>query len=354
MHEPPYSLGKIRTPHGTIRTPALIPVIATSYGIWDKWINGEFTAPWELAQSAILSLYHVLQYGRKDEVLQKGIHDVLHTKNPIWMDSGGFQYMKKGAELEPLDVLHYQELSGCDIGVTFDYPITPSLDNDEKLGRLKRSVEAANLMLSHNKEMKLYGAIHGSTPNEIEEYSTNLDSGFDGYAVGSLVPRKSQYVHLIDIIHASRNTTNSPLHAFGITGFPALYALSYLGVDTFDSWTYVVAAAYKEYIHPEKLTRVKNLKTLSSLPECNCSICQEYGLMDFLQPTSEGEILLALHNLNIFLQEMKNIREAMEENELESYIVQKGKVGNRNINIAFKLAQKKEKEGKEIIHHTGT
>ncbi|MHC1605220.1 MAG: tRNA-guanine transglycosylase [Candidatus Methanofastidiosia archaeon] len=341
MKKPFYKIDKIETPHGKIITPALIPVVATSYGIWDRWIDGNYKAPWEMAQSTILSLYHVLQYKRKNEILSRGIHKVLNTKKPIWMDSGGFQYMKKGSELDPIEVLKHQKQSGCDIAITFDYPITPDLKVSSRKERLKRSIGAANMMLARNSEMKLYGAIHGSNACEIKEYISQLDNGFDGYGIGSLVPRKSQFAHLIDIIYSVRTATSKPVHAFGITGFPAMYALSYLGVNTFDSWTYIVAAAFKEYVHPEKLTRIKNIKNLSKLPECGCEICQDYGVNDFKQPTSESEILLSLHNLNIFLREMRNIRENIKENTLEEYITKKGKIGNRNIKIAFNLAKKK-------------
>jgi len=347
LPDPPYATGTTRTKHGTIRTPALMPVVAVSYGVWDLWIDGEYTAPWDLAQATILSLYHVLQYPRAKQVRTRGIHAVLGTSRPVFMDSGGFQYMKKGVELDPMDVLAFQRDSGCDVGITFDFPITLDLDDASRTDRLDRSIKAANLMLEHTGDMALYGAIHGSSPDEIEAYTMRLDKGFSGYGIGSLVPRKAHYDHLVDIMHAARSLTSLPIHAFGITGFPALYALSYLGVDTFDSWTYLVAAAYKEYIDPERLMRVKRLKERSHLPHCDCPVCQEYGLKDFIAPTSEGEALLALHNLHVFLREMSLIREAMDKNELEDYILVKGEHGNRNINRAFRAAERKVKEKKD-------
>ncbi len=346
MHDDLCRCSTISTPHGDIKTPALIPVVAASYGIWDRWMDGASPAPWDLSQSVLLSLYHILPYRHKESAFTDGIHKTLGTKKPVWIDSGGFQYMKKGVELDPLEVLDYQRRSGCDISVTFDYPITPGLSADEKSERLQKSIDAANLMLGHNDGRMLYGAVHGSTPDEITAYASQLGEGFSGFGIGSLVPRKASYAHLVDIIHAVRSKTDAPLHAFGITGFPALFALAYLGVDTFDSWTYVVAAAYKEYVDPVTLSRIKNLTQRDSLPECTCSICQEYGLKDFLEPTSEGEMLLALHNLNVFLDEMRAVREAIGDGALENYIIQRGTGGNRNILKAFDLAKKKVREGR--------
>ena len=329
---------KIKTAHGIIETPALLPVSAASYGVWDLWIEKKFPAPWDLAQGTVLSLYHILQYRKKEEILEKGIHKVLKTKKPVIIDSGGFQFMKKNAELEEEFVLGYQERSGCDIGMTFDYPILPDLSPEEKENRMKKSIYNSNLALKlkKNKKMLLYSAVHGHNPEDIKKYIKNLDDGFDGYAVGSLVPKKRDYNMLINVISAAKN--EKPLHVFGITGFPALFALSYMGVETFDSWTYLVAAAFKEYIDPETLKRLR-LRRVKELPECECPICRDYGLNDFLQSTSEAEILLALHNLSIFLEEMKNVREKIRENELESYILKKGEE-NLSIKKAFMIARK--------------
>lgn len=339
----------IKTAHGTIRTPALIPVVAASYGIWDKWIAQEYPAPWDLSQGVILSLYHMLKYSYRDQILEKGIHSVLKTQNPVYIDSGGFQYMKKGIELEPLEVLKYEEITGCDIGITFDYPILPDMDEKEKKKRLGKSIKSANVMLRNKKtDMQLYGAVHGSNPREITEYLNKLDKGFSGYGIGSLVPRKNQIYHLVDMIFHVREHTDKPLHCFGITGFPALFALSYLGVDTFDSWAYVVAAAFKEFVHPVTLSRVKNIKQIKKLPECDCSICQEFSCKDMIRADSESEIILALHNLNIFLREMKGIREASKENNLRDYIKKRAQTANKKVKTAFEAADKKIHGGVQI------
>lgn len=332
----------IVTEHGTIKTPALIPVVAASYGIWDKWIAGDYVAPWELSQGVILSLYHILKYPYKERILEEGIHTVLNTRNPVYIDSGGFQYMKKGVELDPVEVLRYQESMGCDIGITFDFPILPDMEDREREARLERSIASANIMLQEKKtDMQLYGAIHGSNPREITDYMHELDSGFSGYGIGSLVPRKNQLNHLVDMIYQVRHQTEKPVHCFGITGFPALFALSYLGVDTFDSWAYVVAAAFKEFVHPVTLSRVKNIKYVDRLPLCECAICQQYSHEDMVKADSDSEIILALHNLNIFLYEMERIREASRENNLEAYIEKRSQKTNSKVRQAFKIAREK-------------
>lgn len=331
----------VQTKHGEIKTPALIPVVAASYGIWDKWIAGEYPAPWELSQGVILSLYHILKYSYKERIIEEGIHAVLRSHRPVYLDSGGFQYMKKGIELDCLEVLTYEEKMRCDIGITFDYPILPNMEEKEKKRRLEKSILSANLMLKEKKtDMQLYGAIHGSNPAEIIRYMGKLDEGFSGYGIGSLVPRKNQLNHLIEMIFCARQQTEKPLHCFGITGFPALFALSYLGVDTFDSWAYVVAAAFKEFVHPVTLSRVKGIKQ-EGLPECDCSVCTEFTQKDMIGSDSTSEIILALHNLNIFLKEMEGIREASRENNLGDYMRKRAQKANKKVKTAFEMAEKR-------------
>jgi tRNA-guanine family transglycosylase len=103
----------------------------------------------------------------------------------------------------------------------------------------------------------------------------------------------------------------------------------------------VVAAAFKEFVHPVTLSRVKNIKQIKKLPECDCSICQEFSCKDMIRADSESEIILALHNLNIFLKEMEGIREASRENNLRDYIKKRAQTANRKVKTAFEAADKK-------------
>ena len=56
---------------------------------------------------------------------------------------------------------------------------------------------------------------------------------------------------------------------------------------------------------------------------------------------SESEIILALHNLNIFLKEMEGIREASRENNLRDYIKKRTQTTNKKVKVAFEAAEKK-------------
>lgn len=129
--------------------------------------------------------------------------------------------MKKGKTLDPLSVLNYQKKCGCDIGIAFDYPIPPTISEGEKKRRIRETIKSANLALSHHdKSFKLFAAIHGSNEEEILSCKKRLDDGFDGYGIGSLVPKKRHYEHLVDLIYSTRNSTKIPSTALASQGFP--------------------------------------------------------------------------------------------------------------------------------------
>ncbi len=334
------SIPKIKTAHGDIKTPALLPVCALTYGVWDVFIEERVTPPWKLSDATLFSLEYV-RNTKYEEKVRDGFHRIFSEKKPIFVDSGGFQSMKKGIDRDPIDVLRFQENLKADVAATFDYPVPLNVERSDYMEMLKKSIDSANLVLQNKKreDMLLYACVHGFSDKEIDWYFSNLNSGFDGYAMGSLVPRKNDYKTLIEIIHRAEihaKNRGKPLHIFGVTGFPMLYALSYMGVETMDSWTYLVASVYKEYIHPETLKRVKMRKT-GSIPKCDCFICREFKMEDFLGATSVPQAYLAIHNLNIFMKEMKLIKEHIAQNSFEELVREKGKQ-NKKIKKAFDYA----------------
>lgn len=330
-------ISKIKTANGNIRTPALLPVCALTYGVWDVFIEEKVIPPWKVSEATMFSLEYV-RNTKYEEKITDSIHSIFNEKKPIFVDSGGFQSMKKGIERDPIDVLNFQEKIKADIAATFDYPVPFNVDSSDYIPMLEKSINSANITLENKtrKEMLLYACVHGFSNKEIDWYFSKLDYSFDGYAIGSLVPRKNDYKSLIEIIHRAKKHAHErgkPLHVFGVTSFPMLYALSSMGVETMDSWTYLVASIYKEYIHPETLKRVRMRKT-DSIPKCDCFICSEFGMADFLGATSIPQAYLAIHNLNIFMREMKLIKEYTTENNIEELIDEKSK-NNQRIKLVY-------------------
>src|SRR5262249_8316955 len=130
-------LGRLTTPHGTIATPAFMPV--ASHGA----VKG--VAPRELqelgATVLLANAYHLAQRPGVDTVQALGgLHAVMGWEGPILTDSGGFQVMSladlvrvddhglayrshvdgRPGTLSPEEAVAVQEALGVDIAMALD------------------------------------------------------------------------------------------------------------------------------------------------------------------------------------------------------------------------------------------
>lgn len=242
---------QLRTPHGTIRFPAYIPV--TTYG--QKYPLDDLVRPYlHRLSPAVMVSYH---YARQ-----------LTTRLPLPMlvDSGGFALLFKGARLRsrkglgviergmgeqrellhPKDVLELQE-SVADVAFTLDLPIPPGLPRREANRRIQLTVANAHWALENKRrpEMRLYGCVQGYDAESYRKCALELQARpFDGLAIGGLVPRARRVKEVVAIVDAVRDVApDVPLHVFGL-GKPGLVErLFEIGVQSVDSSSYVKLAA---------------------------------------------------------------------------------------------------------------
>ena len=91
-------IGKIKTPHGEILTPAFIPV--ATLGVIKGGLDFE-DAEKSKVQCAIVNTFHFLDLGAVGTVKKAGgLHKFFNWHKPLFTDSGGFQIFSlgKGAE----------------------------------------------------------------------------------------------------------------------------------------------------------------------------------------------------------------------------------------------------------------
>src|SRR3990172_10101883 len=84
-------LGRFTTPHGTVDTPTLLPVINP---------NQVLIPPAEMrarfgAQAVITNAY-ILYRSMRERALAEGVHGILHFDGPIMTDSGAVQQPRDG------------------------------------------------------------------------------------------------------------------------------------------------------------------------------------------------------------------------------------------------------------------
>ena len=154
-------IGKLRTPHGTVETPTVMPVINP---------NIQLISPKEMksfgAEILITNSYIIY---RKEELrnvaLEKGLHGLLDFDGPIMTDSGSFQLSVYGSvEVTNEEILEFQQKIGSDIIVPLDIPTPPDVHYkraEEELGITVERLEAARKLIQG--EQLLAGPVQGST-----------------------------------------------------------------------------------------------------------------------------------------------------------------------------------------------
>ncbi len=306
---------RISTPHGRIESPALLPVINP---------NIPFITPREMRKmgaEAVITNAYILYRTKRDEVLEKGLHDFLDCDLPVMTDSGSYQLLVYGdVEVGNREIVEFQCEIGSDIIVPLDVPTPPDADRGTAERDLEETVrrekEAAEIV--DGRENLLSLPVQGSTHYDLRRKSAEIARGIGGdvYPIGGVVPLMDAYrfVELAKIVLEVRSVLKvEPIHLFGC-GHPMLFALAVaLGCDLFDSAAYVLYAKDDRYL---TVYGTKKLEDLNYFP-CSCPVCinstpDEVRKME----KREREMLLAKHNLYVSFQEIRAVKQTIKENSL--------------------------------------
>ena len=315
-------IGKLRTPHGVVETPTVMPVINP---------NIQLISPSEMrsfgAQILITNSYIIY---RKEELkapaLEKGLHKLLGFDGPIMTDSGSFQLSIYGSvEVTNEEILGFQQKIGSDILVPLDIPTPPDVScrrAEEELSITARRLKVARDLIKG--EQLLAGPVQGSNyPKLREKAASQLKNlNFDLYPLGAVVPLMEtyRYAELVDVIAACKKglSPTAPVHLFG-AGHPMMLALAVaLGCDLFDSAAYALYAKDNRYITP---TGTYHLNKLDYLP-CSCPICSKYTAEE-LKTAENKEELLGKHNLYATFAEIRLIKQCIRDGKLLELVEQR-------------------------------
>ncbi|RUM43166.1 MAG: tRNA guanosine(15) transglycosylase TgtA [Desulfocapsa sp.] len=309
-------IGKLKTPHGTIETPTIMPVINP---------NIEFIPAKEMrkfgAQIVITNAYIIYRTPQLREVaLEKGVHGLLDVDMPIMTDSGSYQLMMYGdVEVTNETILKFQTEIGSDIIVPLDIPTPPDADYNTALSDLEETIKRERQAVKFKGRSLLAIPIQGSTHWDLRRKSAEeaVKIGGDVYAIGGIVPLMDTYrfYDVVKIILEVKSVLPSygVVHLFG-AGHPMIFALAVaLGCDLFDSAAYALYAKDDRYLTPYG---TKKLEELQYFP-CSCPICNKYTPQELREmEKEERERLLAEHNLYTSFEEIRRIKQAIKENTL--------------------------------------
>ncbi|RZN37904.1 MAG: tRNA guanosine(15) transglycosylase TgtA [Methanophagales archaeon ANME-1-THS] len=304
-------IGRLRTPHGSIETPTIMPVVNPNLMTIGAEAMKKFGAEMLITNAYII-------YRKPDlraEALNKGLHALLGSELPVMTDSGSYQLSEyEDVEVSNWEILEFQQRIGSDICVPLDIPTPPRAERERARTDLEETMQRmceARGIISHN---LLAGVVQGSTFVDLrEESATRLaEIGFDVYAIGGVVPLLESYTfaQLVDIIMASKMhlPLNAPVHLFG-AGHPMIFPLAVaLGCDLFDSAAYALYAKGKRYITSDGTKKVEDLLYLP----CSCPVCSSFSVNEL----KESVDLLASHNLWVTFEEMRIVKQSIVERSL--------------------------------------
>ena len=332
-------VGVLKTKHGNVKTPALMPVIHPRKQAIDVKNYG--------ADIVITNAYLIYKdEDLKQEAIDKGLHELINFDGPIMTDSGSFQLSVYGdVDITNKEVIEFQELIKTDIGTSLDIPTAPFVTREkaeEDLEiTLQRAREAIEYKNSQDMEMKLNSVVQGSTFPDLRRYCadelTKLDA--DLYPIGAVVPLMESY-HYKDLVDVVMNSVahlpdNKPRHLMG-AGHPMIFALAAaMGCDLFDS------AAYILYAEDDRLLSTRGTYKLENLQEmpCSCEVCTKYTPDDLrAMDKKERRDLIAIHNLHVSFAELRLVRQAIYEGSLMELVEERCRVHPQLLNAYRQLA----------------
>ena len=320
-------VGLLETRHGKIETPAFFPVVnplKTEITINDLRNIGFNTF---ITNSYIIKK----NFGNIGK-----IHDYFKSDDFVIMtDSGAYQILQYGdISAENLEIVSYEAEIMPDIAVFLDIPTGNEKDVSKAVQSveetLRRGEEALPIVEQTKDKIIWVHPIQGGRYLDLLARSAREADKRESYsmlALGSptVLMQDYDYDDLIDMIFTARINISrgKPLHLFG-GGVPHLipFAVS-LGVDSFDSASYILYARDDRYISRGRIYRLKDLKYFP----CSCPVCSRYTPEELLEmPKEERTKLLAIHNLYAIKEEIRATKEAIYEGRLFEYLQEKSRV----------------------------
>lgn len=306
-------IGTFKTPHGTVTTPNLMPVVHPGKQTLDVKKFG--------AEIVITNSYIIYKNEKlKEKALKDGVHKLIDFPGTIETDSGSFQLSVYGdIDINNEEVIKFQEAIGTDIGTSLDIPTAPYVKRQEAEEDLKVTIERAEEASKVRKNLLLNSVVQGSTFPDLREYCAKEISKFDAYIypIGAVVPLMEmyRYADLVDaVIYSMRGLPeDKPRHLMG-AGHPMVFALAVaMGCDLFDSAAYILYANKDRFMMPDGTLKLENLIEMP----CSCRVCSEYTVEELKKMNQEERAkLIAEHNLHISFAEIRRIRQAIVDGEL--------------------------------------
>ena len=345
--------GRIHTAHGTIETPAFMPVgtAATVKAMMPE--NVRATG----ADILLGNTYHLMLRPSAERVHNLGgLHKFMNWQGPILTDSGGYQVMsltdlrkltEEGVKfkshidgslhnLTPEYSMEIQRLLGSDIVMSFDectpFPATEK-QAKSSMDLSMRWAQRSRDAFGDRPGYALFGIQQGSTFKDMRAESAEklTKIGFDGYAVGGLAVGEGQDL-MFEVLECAPNQLpqDKPRYLMGVGKPDDIVGAVQRGIDMFDcvlpsrSGRTGQALTRRGAINMRNSRHRDDQRPLDETCECPC--CKNYSRAYIHHVHKAGEIissmLLTWHNLHYYQILMSELRDAIATNSLDAYVAE--------------------------------
>lgn len=343
-------LGILHTPHGSFETPIYMPVgtLATVKSL----------SPEELkdmgAEIVLSNTYHLWLRPGEDIVEEAGgLHKFMNWDRGVLTDSGGFQVfslsenrkiVEEGVHfrnhingeklfLTPEKAIHIENALGADIIMSFDEcpPFSESYDYvKNSINRTTRWAERGLEAHKNPETQALFGIVQGAGYKDLRiQHARDLVSmDFPGYSIGGLSvgETKEEMNEVLDYL-TDELPADKPRYLMGVGSPDALIDSVIRGVDMFDCVLATRIARNGTCMTRDGRLVVKNAKYARDFSpidsECSCYACKNYtrAYIRHLIHTNEtfGLRLTSIHNVHFLLDIMRDVREAIRNDNLLDY-----------------------------------
>jgi queuine tRNA-ribosyltransferase len=333
--------GLLQTPHGTVPTPAFMPVgtQATVKGLLPQQIEETGT------RMLLANTYHLALRPGEDEVAALGgLHSFMGWDGPILTDSGGFQVFSLAdrsrvtdggvtfrshldgsiLELTPERATVIQEKLGADVAMCLDHCPRLPAPKEVIAGAVARTVAwSVRCKAAHGRaDQALFGIVQGGPHADlrVECAEAIIAQDFDGYAIGGISVGEGPGL----IRQALQLTTHllpadRPRYLMGVGRPQDILDAVATGVDLFDcvmptrNGRNATCFSDKGYV---RLRNASHRGDSTPIEEgCECLACRRFSRSYlrhlFLAKEMLGPILATIHNLTYLHRLTSRIRDAI-------------------------------------------
>jgi queuine tRNA-ribosyltransferase len=342
--------GVLLTAHGSIQTPVFMPVgtAATVKAMrTEDLINCG-------AEIILGNTYHLMLRPGADRVAKLGgLHKFMNWQRPILTDSGGFQVMSlssirkiddKGVTfsshidgskhvLTPEYSMEIQHKLDSDITMIFDecisYPAT-EIQAKEAMERSLKWAERSRNAFIKREGYGLFGIVQGGIYHDLRKISAEelVKIDFDGYAVGGLAVGEGQ-----ELMFSTLDCTipflpeTKPRYLMGVGKPSDIVGAVARGIDMFDCVIPTRSGRNGQAFVRKGTINIRNAKYAEDIEpldkECKCRTCLNHSraYIHHLVKSSEilGAMLMTEHNIFYYQDLMRDIREAIENNNFDEF-----------------------------------